>query len=184
MFSLLLALSCFLGLSHLLSMSELPHHYFCWSLLFEFHRFWLVFFDNIFGILLLQVLWLHFGLYLKDVILEEPFSDFSVGQCQLTCSMLSTKLPFAFVGGPIIPIHLTVSMAHVVGIATDVIVATLPIELALTVLLVLDVASLILVAVDLLIIFLPFSFSLLVAINEVASVRGARFPLVLPTAIW
>ena len=98
--------------------------------------------------------------------------------------MLSTELPFAFVDGPIIPVHLAVSMTHVVGVATDVIVATLPIELALTVLLVLDVAPLILVAVDLLIIFLPFSFSLLVAINEVASVRGARFPLVLPTAIW
>ena len=165
-------------------MCQLPHHYFCWSLLFEFHRFWLVFFDNIFGILLLQVLRLHFGLYLKDVILEEPFSDFSVGQCQLTCSMLSTKLPFAFVDGPIIPIHLAVGMAHVVGIATDIIVATLPIELALTVLLVLDVAPLILVAVDLLIIFLPFSFSLLVAVHKVTSVRGARFPLVLAAAIW
>lgn len=98
--------------------------------------------------------------------------------------MLSTKLPFAFIDGPIIPIHLAVGMAHVVGIATDVIVATLPIELALTVLLVLGVAPLILVAVDLLIIFLPFSFSLLVAVREVTSVRSARFPLVLSAAIW
>ena len=80
MFGLLLALNCFLGLSDLLSMCELPHHYFCWSLLFEFHRFWLVFFDNVFSILSLQVLRLHFGLYLKDVILKEAFFDFSIGQ--------------------------------------------------------------------------------------------------------
>ena len=85
-------------------------------------------------------------------------------------TMLDTVLPLTLVDGAIDPIHLTITMAFVPPISTHISIATLPVKLALTMLLVLKVVSGILIAIDLPVIFLPFPLALLHTIAELTGI--------------
>ena len=119
----------------------------------------------------------------KDVVLEEACYFLAVVEDHDTDSVLDTFDPVAFVGAAISPLHGTVALPHVVVIVSEVLVATLPGELSVSMLFVILVKSFILVhffgdSNG----FLPLAFAMFHAVEEGASVGVAVEPLVLTEA--
>jgi hypothetical protein len=110
-----------------------------------------------------------FNLFYKDIVLELSFDDLSIWKRDSSETMLHAVLPVTLVSAAVDPIHLSVAMALVFPVLTDIIVSTLPVELTLAVLFVHGVLTRILVAVRILFIFLPFSFAMLHTLAELAN---------------
>ena len=91
--------------------------------------------------------------------------------------------PFSLVAGPILPVHLSVSMALVILVAPLVVVAGLPCEHAHTIFLIVFVGAFVHVTVLVIESFLPFTFAMLQAIFEFTNIDALIFPFVLALTV-
>ena len=74
-------------------------------------------------------------------------------------------------------------MSQIVVVAADVIIATLPVELSVTMLLVIVVIACVLIAIMILLILLPLAFAMLHSLLEFTNIESSTFPSILPIAI-
>ena len=87
--------------------------------------------------------------------------------------MLHPSLPVSLVRTTVGPKHFTESMPHIVVVCPYVVVTALPPEMALAMLLVVEVLTLVLVAVRIVFELLPRALAMLLALVELAYVDAA-----------
>jgi len=97
--------------------------------------------------------------------------------------MLHAHFPVSLVVTPVLPKHFAIAMSLIHIVTSYVVVSRLPVELALSMLLVVVILACVLITIWVLLILLPFAFSVLHSLPELSDVESSRLPLVLTVAV-